>query len=103
MSTDPYKIVIRPVVTEKSHRLMRDTKGKKSDVTLNKYTFEVATDASKGQIKTAVEELFKVKVSGVNTLKMRGKLRRVRKTAGLTRSWKKAVVTLEEGSSIDLY
>ena len=103
MSADPYKTVLRPVVTEKSHRLAREERGGKEPAPLNQYTFEVATDATKGQIKNAVEELFHVKVEKVNTLRMRGKERRVRRMTGFTRSWKKAVVTLVAGNSIDLY
>ena len=103
MSTDPYKIVFRPVVTEKTHRLTREVRDGKDGEPLNKYTFEVSSDASKGQIRTAVEELFNVKVKKVNTLKVRGKLRRVRRQSGFTRGWKKAVVTLVPGTSIDLY
>ena len=104
MSADPYKVVFRPVVTEKSHRLTREERGGTPEAgTLNQYTFEVAAEASKGQIRSAVEELFGVKVEKVNTMKVRGKIRRVRRQTGRTRSWKKAVVTLAAGNSIDLY
>ena len=104
MSVDPYKVIIRPVVTEKSHRLVHEGRGGSAgEERLNQYTFEVAPDATKGQIKTAVEELFDVKVKSVNTLKVRGKLRRVRRQSGRTRSWKKAVVTLAAGSTIEFY
>ena len=103
MSLDPYKIIMRPVVTEKSHRLTREERGGEGHNPLNQYTFEVARKATKGQIRGAIEQLFSVKVSGVNTMKVRGKLRRVKRQAGKTRSWKKAIVTLAPGSSIDLY
>ena len=63
MSADPYQTVLRPVVTEKSHRLTREERGGKEPTPLNQYTFEVAAKATKGQIKTAVEELFHVKVA----------------------------------------
>ena len=84
----PQDIVIRPIITEKS---MNATAEKK-------YTFEVHQDAGKIEIKRAVEALFGVQVSKVNTLHVRGQLRRQGRTQGYTRSWKKAVVTLTEGS-----
>ena len=92
----PYEIIIRPVITEKSNRLMEDH---------GKYTFEVALDASKSEIKRAVEELFGVKVKKVNTMIVKPKKKRVLgrfRQYGTTRKWKKAVVTLEPGQSIDL-
>lgn len=82
-------IIIRPVITEKSMAGMAEN---------NKYTFEVAKSANKIEIAKAVEELFKVEVSKVNTVSMRGKLRRQGRTQGYTPSWKKAYVTLKEGS-----
>lgn len=84
----PQDIVIRPIITEKS---MNGTADKK-------YTFEVDKKATKIDIKNAVEKLFNVSVSKVNTLHVRGQLRRQGRTQGYTRSWKKAVVTLTEGS-----
>ena len=81
-------IIIRPIVTEKTM----------SGVQAKKYTFEVAKDATKIDIASAVEELFGVKVSKVNTLHVRGHLRRQGRSEGYTREWKKAVVTLTEGS-----
>ena len=69
---------------------------------LNKYTFEVAKDANKYQIKDAVEEIFGVKVVRVNTLTVKPKTKRVRYVAGKTRSWKKAIVTLAEGDTIEV-
>ena len=81
-------IIIRPIVTEKTM----------SGVQAKKYTFEVAKDATKIDIARAVEELFGVKVSKVNTLHVRGHLRRQGISEGYTREWKKAVVTLTEGS-----
>jgi large subunit ribosomal protein L23 len=68
----------------------------------NKYLFWVDRNANKIEIKKAVEDIYKVKVEGVNTLTVRGKLRRVRYQAGKTSDWKKAVVTLKEGSKIDI-
>jgi large subunit ribosomal protein L23 len=81
-------IVIRPIVTEKSMMGIAD----------KKYTFEVAKAANKIEIAKAVEELFKVKVAKVNTVSMRGKLRRQGKYQGYTKSWKKAYVTLTADS-----
>lgn len=81
-------IVIRPIITEKSM----------AGIGMKKYTFEVAKDATKVEIARAVEDLFGVKVNKVNTLHVRGRLRRQGKSEGYTRSWKKAVVTLAEGS-----
>lgn len=81
-------IIIRPIITEKS---MGATSQKK-------YTFEVEKKATKIDIKRAVEELFDVKVNKVNTLHVRGQMRRQGRSEGYTRSWKKAVVTLTEGS-----
>ena len=81
-------VVIRPIITEKS---MAGSAEKK-------YTFEVHKDANKIEIAKAVAELFGVEVKKVNTLNVRGKFRRQGRFEGYTRSWKKAVVTLTEGS-----
>ena len=81
-------IILRPIITEKT----MDGNAQK------KYTFEVAKDATKIDIKKAVEELFGVKVQKVNTLHVRGQMRQQGRYEGYTRSWKKAVVTLTEGS-----
>jgi large subunit ribosomal protein L23 len=81
-------IVIRPIITEKSM----------GGIGQKKYTFEVAEDANKIDIARAVEELFKVKVQKVNTLHVRGHMRRQGKSQGYTPAWKKAVVTLTEDS-----
>ena len=81
-------IIIRPVITEKS---MLGTAEKK-------YTFEVAKTANKIEIAKAVEEIFKVKVAKVNTVQVRGQLRRQGRTQGYTPSWKKAYVTLTQDS-----
>jgi len=92
----PYDIIIRPVITEKSNSLMENH---------GKYTFEVAVDASKPEIKRAVEELFGVKVKKVNTMMVRPRKKRVLgrfRQYGTTKKWKKAIVTLEKGQSIDL-
>ncbi len=81
-------IVIRPIITEKSMLGIAD----------KKYTFEVAKSATKIDIARAVEELFKVKVAKVNTVHVRGQLRRQGRFEGYTRAWKKAYVTLTEDS-----
>ena len=81
-------IIIRPVITEKSMQ----------DITTKKYVFEVAKNATKIDVARAVEELFKVKVEKVNTVHVRGQLRRQGRTEGYTRSWKKAYVQLTEDS-----
>ena len=87
-----HEIIIRPIVSERSF----------SGMELNKYTFEVAKDANKYQIKDAVEEIFGVKVVRVNTLTVKPKTKRVRYVAGKTRSWKKAIVTLAEGATVEV-
>ena len=91
---DPRQIIIRPVVSEKSVDLMEEQ---------NKYTFEVLKTATKPQIAQAVEEIFDVKVLKVNTMNVTGKPRRVRFHKGTTRNWKKAIVTLAVGDSIELF
>lgn len=89
-----HDIIIRPIITEKSMM----------GITEKKYTFEVAKTATKIDIANAVEEAFKVKVAKVNTVSVRGKLKRQGRTQGYTKSWKKAVVTLTEDSkSIEFF
>ena len=90
---DARDIIIRPIITEHSYDLIEK----------NKYTFEVHKDADKREIADAVEKIFNVKVVKVNTMKVKGKPKRVRYQVGYTRSWKKAVVTLAEGDSIEIY
>ena len=81
-------IILRPVITENSMDGIAD----------RKYTFEVAKDANKIEVKNAVEALFDVKVAKVNTINVQGKLRRYGRFEGFTSSKKKAVVTLTEDS-----
>jgi large subunit ribosomal protein L23 len=92
------KIIIRPVVTEKS--MAQAEAGKAS----SKYTFEVATDANKTEIRRAVEALWSVNVVKVNTMSVRGKERRqsYRHRIGKTARRKKAIVTLAAGQTIDV-
>lgn len=88
-----HDIIIRPIVSEKSFALMEQ----------GRYTFEVAKDSKKEQIAAAVSEVFGVTVTSVNTMNVSGKPRRLRYSKGLSRSWKKAIVTLKDGDAIDLY
>ena len=81
--------------------LLRTEKGTVQS-SINKYFFAVKKDANKIQIKKAVEDLYKVKVQGVNTQVMPGKLKRVRQQQGKTPDWKRAIVTLKQGHKIDL-
>ncbi len=98
---DSYTIIRRPVVSEKSHRIINEKVG---DARLNQYTFEVDSRATKPQIKAAVEKIFEVRVVKVNTMHVGGKLKRVGAAPqGRTRSWKKAVVTLDQDSTIQVY
>jgi large subunit ribosomal protein L23 len=90
---DARQIVIRPVISEKSYEMIEH----------NRYTFEVDKEAKKPEIAKAVEEIFQVKVTDVNTMRVNGKPRRVRTAKGLTRTWKKAVVTLKDGDSIEFF
>ena len=85
-------IIIAPVITEKSMANRQN----------NVYTFKVAKDATKTDIKKAVEEAFKVSVKSVNTLNTKSKRRRVGRYSGRTKTYKKAIVTLESGSSIEM-
>lgn len=86
-------IILAPVVTEKTARITEDG---------NKVVFKVAKDANKVQIKQAVEEAFNVKVSNVNTINVRPKKKRVGRYTGATKAYKKAIITLAEGSKLDL-
>lgn len=90
---DPREIIIRPVITEHSYDMMSK----------NTYTFEVAKEANKIEIAKAVEAIFNVKVVKVNTLNVKSKPKRVRYAIGRTRTWKKAMVTLKEGDTIELF
>ena len=88
------EIIIRPIITGKSM----------SQFAMKKYTFEVAKSANKIEIAKAIETLFPVKVRKVNTMNVRGHLRRQGRSQGYTSSWKKAIVTLTEDSKpIDFF
>ncbi len=87
-------IIIRPIITEKSM----------AGMPMKRYTFKVAKTANKIEISKAVEELFGVKVAKVNTINVRGRLKRQGRTQGYTPAWKKAMVTLKEDSkSIEFF
>jgi large subunit ribosomal protein L23 len=90
---DPRDIILKPVISEKSYDM----------ISQNRYTFEVAKTASKPQIAQAVTDIFGVTVTSVNTMNVTGKPRRVRAAKGKTRDWKKAVVTLKAGDSIEFF
>ncbi|RKQ85568.1 50S ribosomal protein L23 [Brockia lithotrophica] len=85
---DPHDIILRPVITEKTTDLMRE----------RKYVFEVDPRATKPEIRKAVEAIFGVKVEKVNTMHVRGKLKRQGRSVGRTKSWKKAIVKLTPDS-----
>lgn len=91
---DPHQILIRPLVTEKGVRAANEA---------NQYSFEVNKLATKDDVKRAVEELFDVKVVKVRTQSRKGKPRRYRFRYGRTKSWKKALVTLDSESRIDFF
>jgi large subunit ribosomal protein L23 len=91
---DAREVILRPVVTERSTE-MADGRGA--------YTFLVATDANKIEIRHAVQALFGVRVNDVRTLNCRGKVRRVGRSVGRKAAYKKAIVTLAEGQRIDVY
>lgn len=87
------EVLIRPIVTEKSTALIEQ----------GKYTFRVPLQATKIQIRQAVEQIFKVKVQSVNTMRYEGKLKRMGRTEGRRSDWKKAIVTLKPGETIELF
>jgi large subunit ribosomal protein L23 len=91
---EPHHIIRRPVITEKSTQL-KDTN--------RQYVFEVYQAANKLEIQSAVERLFKVKVTEVRTANVLGKLKRLGRKYGKRPDWKKAIVTLKEGDRIDFF
>ena len=90
---DSRSLIKRPVITEKTTKLMEE----------NKYCFIVDPKANKTQIRQAVEEIFKVKVKSVNTLNTLGKIKRMGRYEGRRPSWKRAIVTLEKGNRIEFF
>ena len=93
MSLHPSEVLIRPVVSEKSYQ----------QIAQNQYTFRVHQDAHKTQIRQAVEELFEVKVERVNIVKVQAKPKRRGRILGSKKGWKKAVVQLRRGDSIEIF
>lgn len=91
---DPRRILVRPIITEKS------TAGQMND---NQYTFEVVRDANKHEVKHAVEHMFSVHVQHVRTSQQRGKWRRRGQHIGKQPNWKKAVVKLADGETIEIF
>ena len=89
-----HQTIVRPIVTEKSSAAYQDR---------GEYTFEVHPDATKTTIRQAVEQLFGVHVTGVWTSNQRGKQKRMGKTAGRRNHWKKAIVTLRAGDTIEIF
>lgn len=88
-----YEIIKRPIITEQSMKLVESAK----------YTFEVDKKANKIEIKNAIEELFNVKVTNVNTLNVLPKAKRVGRYQGFKSGYKKAIVTLADGNKIDVF
>jgi len=104
---DAQSVIKRPLLTEKSARL-RDTGGAsgshvEGEAYAQQVVFEVARDANKIEIRSAVEKLFKVGVTDVRTLVVRGKEKRVGRFSGRRPSWKKAFVTLKPGDNIEFF
>ena len=93
MSANIYDVIRAPRVSEKTARLQEVS---------NQYAFEVARDATKADIKAAVEKLFDVKVEAVNVVNVKGKNKSFRQRQGSRGSWRKAYVTLVDGQSIDV-
>ncbi|MEU6534970.1 50S ribosomal protein L23 [Streptomyces sp. NPDC047000] len=91
--TDPRDVLLKPVVSEKSYALLDE----------NKYTFIVDPNANKTQIKQAVQAVFSVKVTGVNTINRQGKRKRTKTGFGQRAGSKRAIVTLAEGDRIDIF
>jgi len=87
-------VVLRPLLTEKGTRLKEQG---------NQYLFRVAKTANKVEIRQAIEQIFKVTVLEVRTTRVRGKVKRMGRFQGRRPDWKKAVATLKEGDSIELY
>ena len=88
-----YEVLRRPLITEKNTDLQVQ----------NKYAFEIAEGANKPLVKQAVEKAFKVRVTGVNVVMVPGKTRRVGRRQVQTRSWRKAIITLQPGDKIEFF
>jgi len=94
MNRDPREVILEPVVTEKSTRARQEK---------NQVSFVVARDATKIEIRNAVEKLFNVGVTAVRTMHVEGKMKRLGRFQGRRASWKKAIVTLKEGQTIEFF
>ena len=93
MSLNVYSVIRAPRVSEKTARLQEVS---------NQYVFEVAKDATKADVKAAVEEIFEVKVAAVNVVNVKGKAKAFKNRLGRRGDWRKAYVTLADGQSIDV-
>jgi large subunit ribosomal protein L23 len=93
MSLHPNEVLLAPIVSEKSYSLIDD----------NKYSFRIHPDAHKTQVRQAVEELFEVKVERVNIVKVQSKPKRRGMTRGTKPGWKKAIVQLRQGDTIEIF
>jgi len=91
--SDPYRIIRKPLLTEKCHDLKERH---------NQVAFRVEAAATKSDIKAAIERIFKVKVAAVNTVNVTGKEKRLGKNVGRRSDWKKAIVTLKAGEKIEI-
>jgi large subunit ribosomal protein L23 len=89
-----HRTIVRPLITEKTSAAYQDR---------GEYVFQVHPDATKTQIRTAIEQLFGVKVTGVWTSNQRGKTKRVGTSVGRKANWKKAIVKLREGDTIEIF
>lgn len=94
MDAELYRILEKPLVTEKSAQALAET---------NRVTFRVKRTANKREVKEAVEQIFSVTVLDVNTLVVKGKFRRQGRSVGRTQTWKKAIVLLKKGDKIDIF
>jgi large subunit ribosomal protein L23 len=90
---DAYKILIRPISTEKSTDL----------TSFNQYVFEVAKNSNKIEVKKAIQAVYNIKPTKVNIIKVKGKNVRHGKTKGKTKDWKKAIITLKQGERIEMF
>ena len=93
MAANPRDVLIRPLITEKTSMMMQE----------NKYAFQVALNANKVEIRQAVEQIFEVKVLSVNTVRVLGKVKRMGRTQGKRSDYKKAIVKLAEGQTIEFF
>lgn len=93
MAANPRDVLIRPLITEKTSMMMQE----------NKYAFQVALNANKVEIRQAVEQIFEVKVLSVNTVRVLGKVKRMGSTQGKRSDYKKAIVKLAEGQTIEFF